>query len=342
MIKDIYIIKNKFNNKVYIGQSVNPSQRWMQYKSAVKKQPNEQLITRAMNKYGFDNFWMEILEEKIENYDEREQYWIKYYNSITPNGYNVANGGQGSGSGIFSPGAKIKDKQILSNIVDDIIQQELTIKEIAEKYSLSYSIINEINLGHTYFNPDLNYPLRDSKKYSQEKLKQLTYSLKYELDKSIVDIAKEYDCDESFLNDINQGKAYFREYLTYPIRLGKMKKQEQYLPLLLADLQNTSIPQKDLAKKYNISRQVVSQVNTGKRGHQKDLIYPIRGEKERGRTCFSPNELKEIYNDLRKKELSINKIAEKYGVCSNTISHINNGKIKKYYNPDIKYPIRKK
>ena len=71
-----------------------------------------------------------------------------------------------------------------------------------------------------------------------------------------------------------------------------MKKQQQYLPLLLSDLQHTSIPQKDLAKKYNISAQTVSEVNTGKKGHQKDLIYPIRGEVEKGRTCFSPNELK--------------------------------------------------
>ena len=37
MVKDIYIIKNKFNSKVYIGQSVNPAHRWEQYRSAVKK-----------------------------------------------------------------------------------------------------------------------------------------------------------------------------------------------------------------------------------------------------------------------------------------------------------------
>ena len=28
MIKDIYIIKNRINSKVYIGQSVNAKQRW--------------------------------------------------------------------------------------------------------------------------------------------------------------------------------------------------------------------------------------------------------------------------------------------------------------------------
>ena len=114
MIKDIYIIKNKFNSKVYIGQTVNPTQRWSQYKSAAQKKPEAQLITKAMNKYGFDNFWMEILESGVENYDEREKYWIQYYNSLAPNGYNLAEGGEGTGSGISSPAAAIKEEKILS------------------------------------------------------------------------------------------------------------------------------------------------------------------------------------------------------------------------------------
>lgn len=342
MKKDIYIIKNKFNNKVYIGQSVNPEQRWKQYKSAAAKAPENQLITKAMNKYGFENFWMEILEEGVENYDEREKYWIQYFNSTTPNGYNLSNGGKGSGNGIYAPGSAIKNEEVLMEIIDEIIQNTLPLTEIAKKFNISYQIIKEINQGHTYYNSDLSYPLRGSKKFSKEKLKQITYSLKYELDKNLSDIAKEYKCDLSFLNDINQGKAYFREYLTYPLRMGKMKYQQEYLPLLIKDLINTSIPQTELAKKYNISRQTVSEVNTGKKGRRKDIIYPIRKEAERGRTCFSPAELEEIYSNLRNNKLSINNIAEKFGVSSNTIQNINSGKTKKYYDSTIKYPIRKR
>lgn len=342
MKKDIYIIKNKFNNKVYIGQTVNPNQRWSQYKSAVKKIPNSQLITKAMDKYGFDNFWMEILEHNVENYDEREQYWIHYYNSIVPNGYNLADGGKGSGNGIYSPSAAIKDEETLLKLIDEIIIGEISLKQLAKKYQISYNIINEINQGHSYYNPDLKYPLRDSNKYSQEKLKQITYALKYELDKSMQDISKEYKCDISFLNDINQGRAYFRSYLSYPLRLGKMKRQELYLPSLIEDLKNSPLSQNDLAKKYNLSKQTVSNVNTGKTGKQPNIIYPIRKEKEKGRTCFSPAEIKLIYADLRNNELSINKIAEKYNVSSPVIQNINNGKTKKYFNPKEKYPIRTK
>lgn len=342
MIKDIYIIKNRINNKVYIGQTVNPEQRWAQYKSATKKKPEAQLITKAMNKYGFQNFWMEILEKNVSNYDEREQYWIKQFDCIAPNGYNLAEGGQSSGHGIYSCSAKIKSEEDLMQLVEEIIVSEKSLKQLAQEYEISYGIINEINQGHSYYNPDLKYPLRESNKYSEEKIKQITYALKYELDKSLKKISEEYNCDSSFLNDINQGRAYFREYLTYPIRKGKMKKQEEYLPLLIFDLQNTQIPQKDLAKKYNISSQTVSNVNVGRAGKQKDIIYPIRSDKENGRVCFSPSEVDIIYKELKENKKSIRQIAEDFGVSPTSIQNINNGKTKKYWRENIIYPIRKK
>lgn len=342
MKKDIYIIKNKNNNKVYIGQTVNPKQRWAQYKSAVKKMPNEQLITKAMKKYGIETFWMEILESDRIDYDEREKYWIQYYNSVEPFGYNLAPGGKGTGNEVLAPGAAIKNEEELLEIIEEIIVSEKSLKEIAEKYKLSYQIINEINQGHTYFNPDLNYPLRESKRYSEDKLKQITYSLKYELDKSMADIAKEFGCDRSYINDINQGHSQFREYLTYPLRTGKMKYREQYLPLLIEDLKNTNVPQKELAKKYQISQMSVSKVNTGEAGRQPDLVYPIRGPEKRGRSCFTPNELRLIYKDLREDKLSMREIGDKYGVNKSIICNINSGKTKKYHDNNIKYPIREK
>ena len=48
-----------------------------------------------MRKYGVENFYVELLEEVSENdsLDEREIYWISFYDSITPNGYNMISGG---------------------------------------------------------------------------------------------------------------------------------------------------------------------------------------------------------------------------------------------------------
>lgn len=49
-----------------------------------------------MVKYGIDNFKFEIIEECDKSIlSEREKYWIKFYKSVAPNGYNLTTGGDG-------------------------------------------------------------------------------------------------------------------------------------------------------------------------------------------------------------------------------------------------------
>ena len=345
MKKDIYIIKNDINDKVYIGQTVDVHQRWAQYQSLVKKTPDKQVISRAMKRYGIEHFSIEIIESQVENYDEREKYWIEYYNSIVPNGYNVAPGGKGVGNGINAPGAKIKDDELLKSLIDEIIQNEFSLKELAKKYNISYGIINEINQGRAYRQEKLYYPLRATKKYDEEFLKQLTYSLKYELDKTLKDLSKEYQIDYSFLVEINLGKAYFRDYLTYPIRLGKMKKSEVLGAEIQELLQKSELSQKEIAKKYNVSCQWVSNINLGKVCKKEDLSYPLRKtyQNKKINKSFSPKEILEIQNLLKKSTLSLKQIAQKFETTDTVIANINNGRTKKYRNlSDKDYPIRRK
>ena len=344
MKKDIYIIKNDINNKVYIGQTVNKEQRWGQYISAVKRKPEAQVITKAMKRYGVEHFWMEIIESQIENFDEREKYWIEYYNSLTPNGYNIAPGGEGTGAGIYAPLASIKDKTILNELIDEIIQNVDTLKDLAKKYHISYNTINEINQGRSYRNENLYYPLRPTKKNDEDFIKQITYSLKYELDKNLHQIALEYDIDYSFLNDINQGKSYFRNYIVYPIRLGKMKKAEVIGPEIRELLLNSSLSQKDIAKKFNVSQNWIANVNLGRVARDEKLIYPLRTTYQNPtNSTFSPDQIKQIYDLLKNTTLSLKEIARKFETTDKVIGGINNGKTKKYhFLKDEEYPVRKK
>ena len=93
----IYLHKNKINNKIYIGQTCQkPEKRW-DYGCGYKR--HNLHFYNAIKKYGWNNFEHIILEDclSLEQANEREQYWIKYYNSNQEEkGYNLTAGGDGS------------------------------------------------------------------------------------------------------------------------------------------------------------------------------------------------------------------------------------------------------
>jgi hypothetical protein len=51
----------------------------------------------SINKYGEDNFEFETIDSanNLDELNDKEIYWINFYNSVSPNGYNVTGGGQG-------------------------------------------------------------------------------------------------------------------------------------------------------------------------------------------------------------------------------------------------------
>ena len=89
----IYTITNKINNFSYIGQSTQIEERFKEHKSQYNwnKETNKQLY-QAIQEFGLENFTFEVLEEcKINQLNEREQYYIKYYNTY-PDQYNMTPG----------------------------------------------------------------------------------------------------------------------------------------------------------------------------------------------------------------------------------------------------------
>ena len=92
----IYKITNKVNNKIYVGQTIKTvEKRFQQHKNNSNKDYFSQIVLyQAFRKYGIDNFICETIEEvENEKLDEREKYWIEYYNSYLE-GYNSTLGGR--------------------------------------------------------------------------------------------------------------------------------------------------------------------------------------------------------------------------------------------------------
>lgn len=92
----IYKITNTINGKSYIGQTIqNVKERFYQHcATKCSKAVLDMAIHRAIKKYGKSNFTVEVIEEvDSTNLNDRERYWIKYYDSYN-NGYNSTKGGQ--------------------------------------------------------------------------------------------------------------------------------------------------------------------------------------------------------------------------------------------------------
>lgn len=85
----IYKTINTINSKIYIGKTKNNKDDY--YGSGV-------LLKRAIAKYGVKNFKKEIIDtaSSLQQLNEKEKYWIKFYNSTNLEiGYNIGNGGDG-------------------------------------------------------------------------------------------------------------------------------------------------------------------------------------------------------------------------------------------------------
>ena len=104
MIGKIYKITNKINNKIYIGKTTQELiKRWKEHIREMNRYLKNGLkyntrLYPSMVKYGIENFEITLIEDNLDeiDLDDREIYWISYFNSLDPNiGYNISLGGSG-------------------------------------------------------------------------------------------------------------------------------------------------------------------------------------------------------------------------------------------------------
>ena len=92
----IYKWQHKENGKCYIGQTIqDANRRRLEHLADARKSPHTYHFHNALKKYGEEAFTYEVIEEcdSLEQLNEREVYWIDYYNSIDE-GYNLRRAGE--------------------------------------------------------------------------------------------------------------------------------------------------------------------------------------------------------------------------------------------------------
>ena len=147
----IYKISNDINNNLYIGQTVYSLQRRFSGHCYASTTPNHadanDPIHRAIRKYGVEHFHIELIEEcPNDQLNEREQYWIAYYNSYHK-GYNADLGGNGHLKYDYKEiveyylehNNSLKDTCIYFNIYDQVVYTAL------QSYNIDYKTLTKTN-----------------------------------------------------------------------------------------------------------------------------------------------------------------------------------------------------
>lgn len=306
MVGRIYKITNILDGKSYIGQTIKPiDKRFLRHLSDSQK--DDYYFHRALRKYGKENFIIECLEDNIDQefLNERERYWIKYYNTYfkSPNskGYNMTQGGD----------SLIDSIRILSD--DDILEIKELLKNtdyfeisIAEKYNVSISAISDINRGKSWFDEKEKYPLRKCvvRELSYEDFLMIIEILQTNLF-SLNYIEEKFNIAQSTISNINNKKYLKYEYpenLKFPLQSNKIvsntKISTENTLLLLIDYFEETHSIKELAFKYKISEAYVkSIISHQNKNFLKDLKYPLKDNKN-----FNLSKIKEkleIYNKYK-------------------------------------------
>lgn len=254
-MKYIYKITNIVNNKVYIGQSLNPQDRFI---SHMGKHSSSKSISNDVDIYGKGSFKLDIIEY-VDNFQERERYWINYYREKGYDLYNSTKGGEepptfyGEENGTCIYSDEIRDKTI-----------ELL-----------------LNTNYTY-----------------------------------TKISKIVNSTTDFVRRVNSGMRRV-DGLDYPLR--KEAHFDKIAKLIIYDLQNTKITQKEIAKKYGVARSMVTMINIGDNRYDEKYDYPLRLP-----VWHTPPEIcKAIINDLQLGELNKSEISRKHKVAYEVVKRLN-------------------
>lgn len=94
---EIYKVTNKINGKAYIGKTSKGLERRMAEHLKSASHGSQHVFHKAIRKYGSQSFeWFIVdIADSLDILNEKEIYWISYFNTKIPNGYNITDGGDG-------------------------------------------------------------------------------------------------------------------------------------------------------------------------------------------------------------------------------------------------------
>lgn len=263
----VYKVTNLINNKIYIGQSVYNNSKY--YGSG-------KYLKFAIKKYGKENFIKEVVEEcDSSNLNEREKYWINYYDSIK-NGYNISKGGQKG----WMVGLKHSDeskKQMSYNHIKEknhmygkhhTEETKNKISNSLKKSEIFKIAINKedriIKIKKNSKNNSKNVPFFLGKKHSEESKRKMSEAKK---GKTYALGLKHSEESKRKMSELKKGKAYF---------LGKTHTDEwkEFMRKIHTG-KNVSDETRQKLRNININKKLTSETKEKISNSLKKEIYQV-------------------------------------------------------------------
>ena len=289
----IYKITNRVNNKVYIGQThFTIEHRYKQHIKNFNIEHRQQPLYKAFAKYGIENFSVEMVEEvECEKLDEREIYWIAYYDSFR-NGYNATLGGNGQ---LY----QWTDSQYEE--IKSLYLSGFTTKKIAELFNVSaYTIIGILK--------SLNIKLRkhpmDMNNYEAQELIE-----QYHTGFTLTTLAKRYNTDRETVKRFLISKGVNLKDKSRILNNPSM--QDSLIEDFLGGTTYRELEIKYKADTRTIKRiLVINGIN----------IKAYRGLRQtvKGAFCLTDEQCLEVIKDYNSKVL-LKDIAKKYNINMSTL-----------------------
>lgn len=229
----IYVLRNRVNDKVYVGQTKNIQERLLQHlKESTLKQRGKMKLYRAIREIGKENFYIEEVDscETKDEADEKEVFYIEKFDSIR-NGYNSVSGGNGSA---------INSSSMRSRFLE-LYNSGKTYDELAKEFSVCNATI-----------------VRTAKRNNLKRMRKIPANFLIEnKDKMTnVEIAKMFSVDPATVSrefkriGIKRGKGCSN-------RLNPQNKRKIDYELILSE---SGISKKEIAQKYGISYKWVCKI----------------------------------------------------------------------------------
>ena len=110
----------------------------------------------------------------------------------------------------------------IKQIQQDLLNTRITQKELAIKYNVKRNVITAINLGESYKDNSLSYPLRKNskkkKQIDQETIDKIINDIQ-NTKQTFTAISIKYNISIATVSNINKGKSHKKDMLQYPLRV---------------------------------------------------------------------------------------------------------------------------